>query len=106
MPKFLTRGSYTKEGLNGVLKDGGSKRVQAAKQLVESLGGKLEAFYFAFGDDDIFIITEGPDNIGSVAANLIANASGAVRIKTTVLISPEEVDQAIKRTAEYRPPGQ
>jgi uncharacterized protein with GYD domain len=77
MPKYLVRGSYTVEGLKGVLKEGGSKRVEAVKQLVEGLGGKLEAFYFAFGDDDFFIITDGPDNVATLAASLISNASGS-----------------------------
>lgn len=106
MAKFLTRGSYTNEGIKGVLKDGGSKRVQATKHLIESLGGKFIAMYFAFGDDDFFIISEGPDNIGAVAGSMIANASGAVNLKVTVLIDSEEVDQATKMTAEYKPPGQ
>ena len=106
MPKYLSTGSYSTDGLKGVLKDGGTKRVQATKQLIESLGGKLIAMYFAFGDADFFILSEGPDNIGSIAGTLIANATGAVKIKTTVLLDPEDIDKAINRTAEYRPPGQ
>ena len=106
MPKFLLRGTYTSEGLKGVMKDGGSKRVEATKQIIESLGGKLESFYFAFGEDDFIIICEGPDNIGAIAGSFIVNASGAVKLKTTVLISPEEVNEATKRTTTYRPPGQ
>ena len=105
MAKFLTRGSYTTNGIKGVLKEGGTKRVQAAKQLIEGLGGKVEAFYFCFGDDDFIIIAEGPDNIGTIAGSMIANATGAVKVKTTILITPEEMDKATKMTAEYRPPG-
>ena len=105
MPKYLIRGSYTDEGLKGVLKDGGSKRVEAVKQLVEGMGGKLEAFYFAFGDDDFFIITDGKDNMGTLAGTMIVNASGAAKVKTTVLLTPEEIDQATRMTADYRPPG-
>ena len=106
MPKYLFRGSYTGEGLKGVLKEGGSSRVEAVKQLVEGLGGKLETFYFAFGDDDFFIITDAKDNLSTLAGTLIANASGASKVKTTVLLTPEEVDEATKMTADYRPPGQ
>jgi uncharacterized protein with GYD domain len=106
MPKYLVRGSYTNEGLKGVLKEGGSKRVEAVKQLVEGLGGKLEAFYFAFGDDDFFIISDGVDNVSLLTATLIANASGAVKVKTTVLLTAKEVDEATRKTADYRPPGQ
>ncbi len=106
MPKYLIRGSYTGEGAKGVLKEGGSKRVEAVKQLIEELGGKLEAFYFAFGDDDFFIIADGKDNVSVLAGTLIANASGASKAKTTVLLTPEEVDEATKKTVAFRPPGQ
>lgn len=105
MPKYLVRGSYTNEGLKGVLKEGGSKRVAAVKQLIESVGGKLEAFYFAFGDDDFFIIADGADNVSVLTSTLIANAGGGVKVKTTVLLTPEEVDEATKMTGNYRPPG-
>ena len=106
MSKYLIRGSYTVEGLKGVCKEGGSKRVKAVKQLVEGLGGKLEALYFAIGDDDFFIITDMPDNVAAIAGTLIGNASGATKSKTVVLLTPEEVDKAIKMKADYRLPGQ
>ena len=98
-------GHIRQDGIRGVLKDGGTKRVQAVKHLIEGLGGKLESFYFTFGDDDFIIISEGPDNIGTIAGSMIASATGAVKVKTTILITPEEMDKAIKMTAEYRPPG-
>ena len=106
MPKYLIRGSYTEDGLKGVLKDGGSKRVEAVKQLIEGLGGKLEAFYFAFGDDDFFVIADGVDNAGILAGTLSANAAGGAKVTTTVLLTPDEVDKATQMTAQYRPPGQ
>jgi len=106
MPKYLTRGSYTGEGLKGLLKEGGSKRVEAVKQLVEGLGAKLEGFYFAFGEDDFFIITDGENHISALAGSLLANATGAVKTRTTVLLTPEEVDEATEMTADYCPPGQ
>lgn len=106
MAKYLIRGSYTAEGVRGVLKDGGTARVQAVKQLIEGLGGMAEAFYFAFGEDDFVIISEGADVSGILAGTMAATASGVVRIKTTVLISPEEVDAASKMMTTYRPPGQ
>ncbi|MBI2461658.1 MAG: GYD domain-containing protein [Candidatus Rokubacteria bacterium] len=105
MPKYLVQGSYTAEGTQGLLKDGGSKRRKAAEALAKSLGGKLEAFYFAFGETDAFAIVDVPDNISAAAAALAIAASGAVRVKTTVLITPEEMDQAAKKTVSYRPPG-
>jgi uncharacterized protein with GYD domain len=105
MSKYLFHGSYTEEGLKGLLKEGGSKRREATEQLVKSLGGTLEAYYFAFGDNDFYLIADAPDNVSASAASLVANASGAVKVKTVVLLTPEEVDQAVKKTVEYRPPG-
>ncbi len=106
MPKYLFQGSYTEEGLRGLLEEGGSKRREAAEQVVKSAGGTLEAYYFAFGDNDFYVIVDMPDNVSITAASLIVNASGAVKVKTVVLLTPEEVDQAVKRTVNYRPPGQ
>lgn len=106
MPKYLFQASYIGEGLKGLLKDGGSKRRETIEQLAKGMGGKLEAFYYAFGDDDLFVIADFPDNVTASAISLIVNASGAVKVKTTVLITPEEVDQATKKTVDYRPPGQ
>ena len=106
MPKYLFHGSYTKEGLKGVLNEGGSKRREATQQLVESVGGTLEAYYFAFGDNDFYVIVEVPDNVSAAAGSLVAAASGAVKVKTVVLLTPEEVDQVAKMTVSYRLPGQ
>ncbi|MEE9500719.1 MAG: GYD domain-containing protein [Candidatus Aminicenantaceae bacterium] len=106
MPKYLFHGSYTEEGLKGLLKEGGSKRREATEQLVKSIGGTLEVYYFAFGDNDFYLIVDAPDNVSATAGSLVANASGAVKVKTVVLLTPEEVDQAVKNTVEYRPPGQ
>ena len=106
MPKYLAHASYTVGGLQGLLKDGGTKRREVVDQLAKSLGGKLEAFYYAFGDDDLFVIFEFPDNISATTASLLVNASGAAKVKVTVLLTPEEVDQATKKTVDYSPPGQ
>ncbi len=106
MPKYLAHASYTVEGLKGLLKDGGTKRREVVDQLAKSLGGKLEAFYYAFGDDDLFVIFDFPDNISATTASLLVNASGAAKVKVTVLLTPEEVDQATKKTVDYSPPGQ
>ena len=106
MPKYLYQASYTLEGLRGLLKEGGSKRRKAAEQVAESIGASVEAFYYAFGDDDVFLIVDAPDNVSAAAISLVVNASGAVKVKTTVLMTPEEVDEATKKTVDYRPPGQ
>ena len=105
MPKYLIRASYTVEGLKGLLKEGGTKRRDATAQAIKSLGGTQEAYYFAFGDNDFYLIAEVPDNVSAAAGSLVANASGAVKVKTVVLLTPEEVDQVAKMTVEYRPPG-
>ncbi len=105
MTKYLAQFSYTKEGLQGLLKEGGTKRREATEALAKSMGGKLEAYYFSFGDSDGFAIFEAPDNMSAAAVALIVNASGAVTTKTTVLLTPEEVDKAVKISVSYRPPG-
>jgi uncharacterized protein with GYD domain len=105
MPKYLLQVSYTADGVKGLMKDGGTKRRAAARTLVESLGGKLESFYYAFGDSDVFTIVEMPDSGSAAAASLTLAASGATTIKTTVLLTPEEIDAAVKQHASYTPPG-
>ena len=106
MPKYLVQASYTLEGAKGLLQDGGSKRRAAVQEMLKGLGGTMEVFYYAFGESDAFVIADIPDNVTATAVALAVNASGAVRAKTTVLITPEEVDQAIKKTVKYRAPGQ
>ncbi|MCK5250751.1 MAG: GYD domain-containing protein [Spirochaetaceae bacterium] len=105
MPKYLFQASYVGEGIKGLLKEGGSKRRETVEQTVKGMGGTLEAFYYAFGEDDVIAISDFPDNINAAALALMINASGAVELKTTVLMTPEEVDQATKKTIDYRPPG-
>ncbi len=105
MAKYLYHASYTAEGVRGLLKDGGSGRREAIRKMTESLGGTMEAFYFAFGEDDVYLIADVPDHVTAAAASLAVAASSAVNIKTTVLLTPEEVDAAAKKTVPYRPPG-
>src|SRR5207247_4711903 len=105
MPKYLIQASDTAEGVQGLLKDGGSKRRAAAEQAIKGLGGRLEAFYFAFGDTDVFAIADAPDNMSAAAVSLVVTASGAVHARTTVLMTPEEMDQATQKSVSYRPPG-
>ena len=105
MPKYLFHGSYTPEGFQGLLKEGGSKRREAAEQALKSVGGKLDAFYFAFGENDFYIIVDLPDNVSTTAVSFVGNVSGSFSIKTIVLLTPEEVDQAIQKSVDFRPPG-
>ncbi len=105
MPKYLIEVTYTADGAKGLIKDGGSKRRQAAEQAMASAGAKMEAFYFAFGDTDVYVICDAPDHAAMTAASLAINATGAARLKTIVLMTPEEVDQAAKKSVTYRAPG-
>ncbi|MCU0500385.1 MAG: GYD domain-containing protein [Anaerolineae bacterium] len=106
MGKYLFQGSYTEQGLKGLLKEGGTGRRKAIEQVVKGLGGTLEVLYWAYGSDDFFIVADVPDSASAIATSLIINASGAARFRTTVLITPEEIDRATQVTVGYRPPGQ
>ena len=105
MAKYLWQANYVGEGLRGLLKEGGSSRRAVVKEIIDSMGGKLEAFYYAFGETDLYAIVDMPDNVSAAAFALTVAASGAVTLKTTVLMTPEEIDKAAKKTPSYRPPG-
>ncbi len=105
MGKYLIQANYSTEGLKGLAKEGGSARRASLDALVKKHGGKVEAFYYAFGDVDVYSVLELPDNVVASALALAINRSGAVNVKTTVLLTPEEVDQVVKKEVEYRAPG-
>jgi uncharacterized protein with GYD domain len=105
MPKYLVEASYLSEGIRGVQKEGGTGRRRAIDALFKSLGGSVEVFYFAFGDKDVVIIGDLPDNASAAALDIKVNAAGAANCKITVLLEPREVDEAVKKTIVYRPPG-
>ena len=105
MPKFLIKASYTAEGARGIAKEGGSGRRATVQKLVESLGGKMECFYFGYGDADVYVISELPDATSALALSLATNSSGSVRVSTIPLITPEEMDAAAKKSVAYRAPG-
>jgi len=105
MAKYLIQANYIGEGIKGLLKEGGSSRRKVVDELLASVGGKVESFYYAFGDTDAFVIVDVPDNVTAAAVALTVGASGAVTLKTTVLMTPEEVDQATKKSPAYRAPG-
>lgn len=106
MPRYMLKGSYSKEGIAGVMKDGGSARVEAARAVAESVGGSLASLDFAFGGNDFYAIAELPDHSAAVALAATIGASGAMsHLETVVLISAEEADAAASLTVRYRPPG-
>jgi len=101
MPKYLVQGHYTEQGLKDLLKEGGSKRRQVVANLAEKMGGRLEVFYFAFGSDDFVIILDLPGNVDMAATSIVAQASGMVKSRVTVLMAPEEMDQAVQRKVDF-----
>jgi len=105
MPKFLFTAKYTPAGLKGLFKDGGSKRKADLSDAVKELNGTMESIYFSFGENDIYSIVSLPDNVSAATVALNINACGAAKVKTTVLLNPEEIDEATKKAMKYRPPG-
>ena len=105
MAKYLIEGSYTADGIKGVIKEGGTGRRAAVSDALKALGGKIDSMYYAFGETDVYVIVDAPDNLTMAALAMGVAATGAVRIKTTVLMTPEEIDQAIKKSTTYKAPG-
>ena len=105
MPKYLIQASYIGDGVEGLRKEGGSNRRAAVEKACASVGGALDVFYYAFGEADVIAIMDLPDNVTAAGVALLVAASGKVDIKTTVLLTPEDVDAAVKVGGDYRPPG-
>ena len=105
MAKYLIIASYTAEGMKGVISKGGSARRDAVAKTVADLGGQVDSFYFAFGDEDAYVTVDLPDNTSAAAIGMAVGASGMVRTKTVVLLTPEEIDKAAKTQLAYRAPG-
>ena len=106
MPKYLVSVTYSAEGARGVMKEGGSARKALVTQIIEKSGGSVEAFYYAFGADDVHVIVDAPSNVDVAALTMAVAASGAGSIRTTVLLTAEEVDEATKKSLGYRAPGE
>lgn len=107
MPKYLLEVNYTLDGVRGLGAEGGTARVAAATALVESLGGKVESFYFAFGDTDAYVVIDLPNNSSAAAGALAVNIGGGATARTVALLSAAEVDESVAavQKATYRPPG-
>ena len=105
MGKYLFHGSYSTEGLRGIVKEGGTARIKVVETLAESVGGRMESFYFAFGEDAYYIVCDLPNDEAAAAVSLTVTASGAVTNTTTKLLTPAQVDAAVKLTPKYRAPG-
>ena len=131
MSKYLIKGKYTDRGAKGLVHEGGSKRRNAmvsaiegqedkleafyyafgnddfkgVTSTVEGLGGKVVAFYYAFGGVDIYMVVELSDNTAAIALSLTINQSGSVTVETIPLVTPEELDKAAKLSVSYLPPS-
>jgi uncharacterized protein with GYD domain len=105
MPRYLVEAKYTLEGIRGLRDKGGTARVAASKALIEEMGGTLESLYFCFGDTDAYLVCTMPDNVTAAAVSLIVGSAGGVATRTTVLLTPEEMDEAAQKQGSYRPPG-
>lgn len=105
MPKYLCQVRYTPEGVKGLVKEGAAGRKQFVEGMVKSLGGRMESMYFAVGDVDAYVVIDVPDGASANAMSIAVNQSGAVQLRTTLLITAEEMDAAIKKNVAYRAPG-
>jgi uncharacterized protein with GYD domain len=105
MPKYLIEANYTAAGAKGLVKEGASARRAAVEKAIQGLGGRVEAFYYAFGAVDLFVIADLPDNVSAAAMALTVGQSGMATTRTVVLLTTEEADAAAKKTVSYRPPG-
>jgi uncharacterized protein with GYD domain len=105
MAKYLLHVNYTLDGVKGLLAKGGSARKTAAAAAAKSAGGKVESFYFAFGETDVYVVADMPDNAAAAALALTVSAGGGATVSTTVLLSPEEIDTAAGANVKYKPPG-
>jgi uncharacterized protein with GYD domain len=105
MPKFLISANYTAEGMAGVRSAGAKSRVDSVSTMLDAIGGHLESMHFAFGDTDVFAIVDVPDDEAAAAVAIAINSSGAVTTRTTKLLTVDQIDEALRRTVDYRPPG-
>jgi uncharacterized protein with GYD domain len=106
MAKYLVEANYVGDGIKGLLKEGGTSRRAAVEAAAKTVGGSVDAFYYAFGETDAYVIIDVPDNVTAAALALTIAASGVVTLRTTALLTPEDIDQAVKKSPSYRPPGQ
>lgn len=105
MPKYMLQASYTAEGVKGLIKDTASGRRAAVKAGVKGVGGKLESMYYCFGEDDVVVIMDLPDNVAAASLVAAVGASGLVRARTTPLLTVEEMDKALAKKVGYKAPG-
>ena len=105
MAKYLLKGTYKGDGIKGLMKEGGTKRREAATAALESVGGTIDCIYYAFGETDVYGICDLPDVASAAAISLMINSTGALSVNLTPLMTVEDIDAAIAKSPSYRPPG-
>lgn len=105
MPKYLVRASFTQDGIRGTVKEGGTARKEVVERLAQSSGSKLEAYYYAFGEHDLYAIIDAPNNVAAATASVTVAAAGIAKVETIVLLTPEEMDEVAGKSVAYRAPG-
>lgn len=105
MAKYMIEASYTVDGVKGLFKEGGTGRRAGIDKAVRALGGTVEAFYYVFGEDDVVVLLDMPDNASVAALSLRVSAAGGATSSVRVLLTPEEIDAAVKKDVDYRAPG-
>jgi uncharacterized protein with GYD domain len=106
MTKYLFEANYVGDGIKGLMREGGTKRRDALVDALNSVGGTLESFYYAFGETDVLGVFDIPDQADAAALSLMINSTGSVNVHLKPLMTPEDLDKAAKRTPSYRAPGQ
>jgi uncharacterized protein with GYD domain len=104
MPKYLAMAKFSAEALKGLRAAGAAKRVEVNRTAIESLGGKLECYYYAFGDHDVYAVIDLPDDEAATAASLTVNETGLISVQVVKLLTAEQVDDALSRSPNYQPP--
>jgi uncharacterized protein with GYD domain len=105
LAKFLVRAAYTAQGMSGLGKEGGTARAEVVRSLVENSGGRLEVLYFAFGEYDLYLVADLPDNVTAAALGIAVRSAGGVDAHVVALITPEEIDAAAQLPIMYQAPG-
>ncbi|MFR9778255.1 GYD domain-containing protein [Micromonospora sp. MS34] len=105
MPTFLLKSTYTPEGLNGLLRDGGTKRAEVVRALVENAGGEMTSLHFAFAEQDTYVLCDLPDHRAAASLAMAIGAARGLRVQVTPLLNPTEVDEAARMPTGYTPPG-
>ena len=106
MTKYLFEANYVGEGIKGLMREGGTRRREALVEALKSVGGSLESFYYAFGETDVLGVLEVPDQADAAALSLMINSTGSVKVHLKPLMTPEDLDEAARKTPSYRAPGQ